>query len=241
MRSQNVIRNVYKWLRSRDLLALLLVLAAVGGLWAFIELADEVMEGETRAFDERLIRAMRHPDNPKDALGAHWFEDGVRDITALGSVAVLALVTLAVLGFVVLHRQFHAFWLVVAAVAGALLLNFVLKQFFDRPRPELVPTLMRETSASFPSGHSMLSAVVYLTLGALLTRLVEPVRLKLYILATAIFLSALVGLSRIYLGVHFPTDVLAGWTVGLVWAIVCWLVAENLQKKGLVEKPGEVS
>jgi len=229
----------YGWLRSQDLVVMLLVLVVVLGVWGFAELADEVIEGDTRAVDEWIIRAMRTPGNPSDAVGPMWFEGTVRDVTALGSAAVITIVLVAVIGFVAIRRQYHALGLIIVSVAGGGLINLLLKHFFARPRPDLVEPLMRETSASFPSGHSLLSAVVYLTLGALLTRLVQPKRLKLYIITTALFLSFIVGLSRVYLGVHYPTDVLAGWTVGLVWAVVCWLVAARLQKRGWVEEAND--
>lgn len=216
---------------------MLLVLVVVLGLWGFGELADEVIEGDTRAVDEWVIRAMRNPDNPADAIGPLWFEEAVRDVTALGSSAVIIIVIVAVTGFVALRRQYHALALIVIAITGGGLLTVLLKHFFARPRPELVEPLVRATSGSFPSGHSLLSAVMYLMLGALLTRLVEPMKLKLYIIATALLLSFVVGFSRVYLGVHYPSDVLAGWTVGLVWAVVCWLVADRLQKRGWVERP----
>lgn len=227
----------YRWLRSQDLVVLLLVLVVVLGLWGFGELADEVIEGDTHAVDEWVILAMRNADNPADAIGPLWFEEAVRDVTALGGGAVITVVVLAVIGFVALRRQYHALGLIVVAITGGGLLNLLLKHLFARPRPELVEPLMRATSGSFPSGHSLLSAVMYLTLGALLTRLVQSMKLKLYIIAVALLLSFMVGLSRVYLGVHYPSDVLAGWTVGLVWAVVCWLVADRLQKRGWVERP----
>ena len=235
-RSERWWEMAYRWLRSQDLIVLLLVLISVLGLWAFAELADEVMEGDTRALDEWVIRAMRHADNQNDALGPVWFEDSVRDVTALGSATVITIVVIVVLGFVAIRRKYHALVLIVIAVAGGGLLNIMLKHLFARPRPELVEPLIRVSTPSFPSGHSLLSAVVYLTLGALLTRLVRPKRLKLYVIGNALFLTFIVGLSRIYLGVHYPTDVLAGWTVGLVWAVVCWLIADALQKRGWLEK-----
>lgn len=227
----------YGWVRSQDLLVLIAVLAIVLGAWVFFELADEVTAGHTREVDEWVIRAMRNPDNPADPVGPAWLEEAVRDITALGSVAVLTLVTIATAGFVAIRRQYHALGLLLGAIIGGMLLNVLLKDFFDRPRPELVPPLLRVQSASFPSGHSLLSAVVYLTLGALLARLVASLKLKIYILVTALVFAFLVGLSRIYLGVHYPTDVLAGWTVGLVWAVICWLSARWLQRRGKVERP----
>jgi undecaprenyl-diphosphatase len=225
----------YAWFRNQDLLVLLLMLGVVLGVWAFFELADGVKEGATRQMDEAVLKWFRSPADLADPVGPRWFEDSVRDITALGGSTVLSLVVLAIAGFVLLQRQFHAFWLMLAAIGGGVLLNVLIKGWFGRPRPELVPHLSHVSSASFPSGHSMLSAVVYFTLAALLTRLVAPLRIRIYILFVALTFSLLVGLSRIYLGVHYPTDVLAGWTLGLLWAILCWLTARFLQKRGAVE------
>ena len=225
----------YAWAR-QDLLVLVLSLCVVGGAWGFMELADEVTEGDTRELDEKIVRALRAEADPSDPVGPVWLEEAVRDLTALGSTVVLLFLSLAVLGFLLMRRQGHAAGLVLAALAGGLLLNWTLKNYFDRPRPELVPHLHHVLTASFPSGHSLLSAVVYLTLGALLARLVEERRLKIYIIAVAGVMSVLVGASRVYLGVHYPTDVLGGWTVGLSWAVLCWLVARQLQRKGAVEK-----
>jgi undecaprenyl-diphosphatase len=227
----------WHWVRNQDLLVLLLSLGVALGLWAFIELADEVKEGSTLGLDARILRALRDPNDLAEPLGPAWLNVMMRDVTALGGVAVLALVTLAVSGFVAIRRQYGALGLLIAAILGGLLLNLILKGVVDRARPEVVPHLMQETSASFPSGHSMLSAVVYVTLGALLARLVEPVRLKVYILSVALLITFLVGVSRIYLGVHYPTDVLAGWTLGSLWAVICWLAARFLQGRGAVEGP----
>lgn len=227
----------WSWVRNQDLLVLLLSLGVALGAWAFIELVDEVREGSTLGIDERIIRALRNSQNPAIPLGPPWLEVVMRDVTALGGVAVLTLVTAAVAGFVAIRRQFHALGLLVAAIGGGLLLNLALKALIDRARPGIVPHLMHETSASFPSGHSMLSAVVYITLGALLARLVEGMRLRVYILVVALLFSFLVGISRAYLGVHYPTDILAGWTLGSLWAVICWLVARFLQNRGQVESP----
>jgi undecaprenyl-diphosphatase len=112
----------------------------------------------------------------------------------------------------------------------------VLKEFFERPRPDLVPHGAEVFTASFPSGHAMMSAVVYLTLGALLARVETGLRVKAFVLSVSVLLTVLVGISRVYLGVHWPTDVLAGWTVGAAWAVMCWLIARVLQRKGRVEE-----
>src|SRR5258706_540917 len=131
--------------------------------------------------------------------------------------------------------QYHALVFLLVAALGGMLLNNLLKPFFGRARPDIALRLTEVTSLSFPSGHAMGSAVIYFTLAALLARLVEPRALKLYFLGLAALLSFLVGASRVYLGVHYPSDVLAGWTVGLAWALLCWTVARYLQVRGSVE------
>ena len=161
----------------------------------------------------------------------------MRDLTSLGSAPVLALFVLAVAGSLVVRRQLHALALVLVATLGGEGLNLLLKGLFDRPRPDLALHLAQVNSPSFPSGHAMESAVIYFTLAALLARLVQPRPLKLYFLGLAAFLSFLVGFSRVYLGVHYPSDVLAGWTAGLAWALLCWTVASYLQQRGAVEPP----
>ncbi len=232
-------RRFREWLGNTDLVVLVAVFLAVGAIWSFIEIADEVVEGETQRIDESIVLALREHADPSDPIGPGWFEEAVRDYTALGGYAVLGLLTVIVSIFLLMNGKSHAMWLVLIATIGGMLLSDLLKAFFDRPRPTIVPHLSHAGSSSFPSGHSMLSAVVYLTLGSLLDRLVEKRRLRLFILCVAMLLTCLVGCSRVYLGVHYPTDVLAGWTVGLAWAILCWLVARWLQRRGVVEKPME--
>jgi undecaprenyl-diphosphatase len=134
-------------------------------------------------------------------------------------------------------RKYHALLLLLAATGGALLLSLLLKDVIDRPRPDLIAHRSHVMTKSFPSGHAMLSAAVYLTLGVLLARLTTSLRLKLYFLCIALLLTLLVGVSRVFMGVHWPTDVMAGWAAGLAWAIGCWLVARWLQRRGSVEPP----
>ena len=220
-------------------LALLLVLAlAASAIWGFAELTDEVLENETHAFDESVLLALRSPTDRSDPLGPGWLEEFMRDITALGSTGVLAFITLAVAGFLVLQRKANAALFVVVAVGGGMLLSTLLKMGFDRPRPDLMPHGSEVYTASFPSGHSMMAAVTYLTLGALLARVQPRRRLKLYLLGLAIVLTAAVGFSRVYLGVHWPTDVVAGWTLGAAWALLCWSGLLWLQRRGQVESEG---
>jgi undecaprenyl-diphosphatase len=241
--------RLYHWLRDHNnLLVLIVALLVVGGVWGFVEIAAEVMEGDTQRFDEWAVRALRMPDpeatpddpRPQVPVGPKWLREVGRDMTALGGVAVLALVTAGVAGYLLMVRKYHAMWLVLVATGGGLVASTVLKYGFDRPRPE-VDHYSHVYTSSFPSGHSMLSAVVYLTLGSLMTRLVPERHVKVYLIVVALLLTMLVGVSRVYMGVHYPTDVLAGWTAGLVWAMVCWLAARYLQKRGAVEKDTEQS
>ena len=203
--------------------------------WAFVKIADEVIEGETHGLDQAVLLALRSSQNPADPIGPGWLEEAARDVTALGGHVVLTFVTLATIAYLLMTRKGHAALLVVAAVGGGMLLSTALKMGFERPRPDLVPHAARVYTASFPSGHAMLSAVTYLTLGALLARVQPSRRLKAYLIGLAVILTVFVGASRVYLGVHWPSDVLAGWCVGAAWASFCWFVALQLQRKGQVE------
>ena len=224
------------WLRGLEIRILLGVLVVVGGAWGFIELADEVKEGDTQRFDDWALRALRRADNPAVPIGPKWAHEIGRDLTALGGIAALTLAIAAVAGFLFLQRNYRVMWLVLGASAGGLVLSTATKALFHRDRPELVPHLSQVMTTSFPSGHSMLSAAVYLTLGVLLARTVTDLRTKLYLVVVPLLLSFLVGLSRVYMGVHFPTDVLAGWALGIVWAVLCWLTARALEGRRAIER-----
>ncbi len=225
------IKRLWLLARSADLYALVAVLLVIGGTWGFIQLLDEVNEGETQRVDEWAIRNIGGYDAPA------WLDEIGRDLTALGGIAVLSIVTLAVGGYLLIEGKTRTLILLAVATIGALVLSFVLKDLIDRPRPELVQHRSYVMTKSFPSGHSMLSAAVYLTLGTLLARLTTRRILKCYYIGIAMLMTGLVGISRVFMGVHWPTDVLAGWTAGLAWAILCWVVARYLQKRGQVDPP----
>lgn len=224
-------------LRGPDARLLLSLLALVVCVWTFVTIANHVAGGRAQPIDERLMRALRVPGDVSQPIGPGWLPGAVRDITALGSAPVLVIFVLAVAGALVARRQYHAVLLLLAATVGGILLNNALKGLFGRPRPDLALHLTDVRSMSFPSGHAMESAIIYLTLAALLARLVQTRTLRLYFLAVAALLTLIVGLSRVYLGVHYPSDVLAGWTAGLAWALLCWTIASYLQRRGSVEPP----
>jgi len=199
--------------------ALIAFLAPALLLYAFFEIADEMGDGDTHGMDRAVLEALRTPGDPHDPAGPRWLDDAVRDLTSLGSTSVLTLVTLLATGYLLVNKRVGMALAVAAGVAGGSILSTLLKTIFERPRPEFIAEGVAIDSWSFPSGHAMLSAVTYLTVGALMTR-AEPRRaVKRYILGAAIALTLLIGASRVYLGVHYPTDVLAGWCVGAAWAL----------------------
>lgn len=210
---------------ARTLAALFVV---VGCGWGFLELADEVSEGATAKFDRTVLVALRQPGDLSAPIGPESLQRVVRDITSLGSAALLALITLLTAGWLGIRRRWNLVALLLVSVLGATLVSVTLKEFFDRERPDLAFRLMPTSDMSFPSGHSTLSAATFLTIGLLLSAATAARREKLYFMGWAVFLTVLVGLSRLYLGVHFPTDVLAGWCIGTAWALACSLLARYL-------------
>ncbi len=231
----SIVSRLFAWLGAREAGTLAALLLAAAGIWMFVELADEVLEGETTSADERLLLALRAPNDAADPVGPSWVEDIARDVTGLGGAGILTLLTIASAGLLVIQRSTHLAAYLLAAVGSGTIVSTLLKLGFDRPRPDLVAHGQIVYTSSFPSGHSMLSAVVFLTLGALLASGQTDVRVRVYLIALAVFLTVLIGLSRVYLGVHWPTDVLAGWTAGAAWALLCWALAEQLRRRGRVE------
>ena len=195
----------------------------------FAMLADEVSEGATQKLDAAVLAALRVPGSANDPIGPAWFEEAMRDVTALGSFAVLAPLVLLAAAYLALDgKRRTAGFLLVAAISGTIL-STAMKMVFDRPRPEFTQAA-RVFTASFPSGHSLVSAIVYLSLGALLAEQAETAALRRFYFAVAIVATLAIGLSRIYLGVHYPTDVVAGWLLGTSWAICCFWVVRVRRK-----------
>ncbi|WBV43395.1 phosphatase PAP2 family protein [Pseudoroseomonas cervicalis] len=229
----------FSWGQFVMLAALLL---CAGALLGFAALVDEALEGDTHAFDRTVLLALRDPADTANPIGPFWLEIMMRDFTSLGSHAVLMLIGALALGYMLLLRKPLSALLLALSFGGATALNGLLKQGFDRPRPELVSHLVEVHTASFPSGHAMLSAACYLTLGTLLAGVTPRRRLKLYVMGAAMLLTLLVGGSRVYLGVHWPTDVLAGWCLGAAWAMGCWValrlwLSRQARRAGAAEPP----
>jgi undecaprenyl-diphosphatase len=208
--------------------------AVAVGFFAFVRIADEVTEEAAPGFDAWTIGLFRDPSGCE--IGPLWLKEAMRDLTALGSTSVLTLVTLATASFLAISRKAHASLLVVGAVGTGVLLSNGLKYLFARDRPPCAEAAAATFTASFPSGHSMMAAVTYLTLGVLLARTQRAPLVKLYVLVVALLLTALVGVSRVFLGAHWPSDVLGGWALGAAWALLCWLLALWLQSRGGVEE-----
>ncbi|MDQ3036253.1 MAG: phosphatase PAP2 family protein [Myxococcota bacterium] len=221
-------------LKQTDLRLLITLLTMVASVWVFVLIADSVGEGGTQAFDDSVVHTFRDPSMPGRVAGSETIAELARDVTALGSIPVLTFVILAVVGFLALSRLYRALVLVLVSAIGGTVWTFALKELFARERPRFSLDDVVSTS-SFPSGHAALSAVVFLTLAALLARLVERRTLRAYIVAVAAFATCIVGVSRVALGVHYPSDVLAGWTLGLSWALFCWTAMMVLQRRGTVE------
>jgi undecaprenyl-diphosphatase len=215
----------------------LLLLGSV--FWIFMEVADEVIEGEIQAMDTRILLSFREPDNRADPIGPLWVEEVIRDSTALGGFAFLTFLVFSVAGTFFLKGKNRLGIFLLGSVAGGLILSQILKAGFDRPRPDLVPHLSHVSTGSFPSGHSTMAAVVFCTLGALLAYREDLKRMKVYFISLAGFLTGVVGFSRVYLGVHWPSDVAAGWALGIGWATASLLVYQYIYVRKRRNTPGD--
>jgi undecaprenyl-diphosphatase len=222
-----------------ELAVLLSIIAVAICGFTFAELADDVMEGDAHAFDTAILLALRNAADPADPLGPRWLEELARDVTAFGGTGVLIFFTLATVYYLVLIEKRRHAVVVLVATASGWALSQALKMGFDRPRPDLVPHGAYVETASFPSGHAMMASLIYFTLAALIARAHPQIHAKSFVLSLALIIVVLVGISRVYLGVHWPTDVIAGWIIGPAWALLCWVIARQLQLRGQVEpEPG---
>jgi undecaprenyl-diphosphatase len=201
----------------------------------FLALAGQVQSGATRQWDERLLVALRNPADRAEPVGPSWLHGAALDATALGSPLILTFVVIASVGFLYFEGQRRVALTAVLTIGGGALLSGILKQVFARPRPDIVPHLRDVGGLSFPSGHSMGAAIVYFTLGVMFMKAFKSRRAKAFCLSWAFFLATIVGASRVYLGVHYPSDVLAGWLAGLGWGMACFAVAQFIPTRPVPE------
>jgi undecaprenyl-diphosphatase len=208
-----------------DVSVLVAGLIVVAGVFGVIELMQLASAATPPAFDAQILLAFREAGRPDTPLGPHWLKEAVRDVTSLGSATVVFLLAAVVAIHLALSRRASTGLFVLFAVTGGQALVSLLKLLVNRPRPEIVSHLAQVSTLSFPSGHATMSAVTYLTLGLLAARFLPRRATKIYVVALAVVLTFLIGVSRLYLGVHWPSDVMAGWCAGFAWASLCWLAA----------------
>lgn len=197
------------------------------GLLIFARLTGKMINGETGKFDQTVLLWFRNPEDLADPVGPQVLEVIVRDITALGGVMLLSLLCLCVFGYLWLQKQRKLAGFVLACVVAGTMMNTLLKELIARPRPDIFAHATDAALSSFPSGHAMMSTIVFLTLGALLSLSTENKRIKTYILLWSVLLPFIVGISRLYLGVHWPTDIIAGWVAGATWSLLCLLIYDR--------------
>jgi undecaprenyl-diphosphatase len=193
-------------------------------LLAFLGLGAAMLTGVLEALDRDLLLALRGPGGLGDPVGSRGIEEAVRDLTALGGTTLVAVTTVAVSLFLLAQRQGRHAVVLAGVVLLAWLTKDTAKHLFGRARPDLVPHEVFVSSASFPSGHTTMGTALILTLAVLASRYGPSGRGRLLIYGSAVLLAGLVGFSRVYLGVHWPSDVVAGWCLGVFWAATAWVV-----------------
>lgn len=204
---------------------------AAAAVLAFLHIASEVREGEFSTFDRAVLMALRVNGDPHHARGPLWLTESLRDITALGGLTVLILViAMAAIALLAYGHRRHAAVLVVATL-GAQLSSGLFKNFYDRVRPTFAIYGDLPTSMSFPSGHSTVATAAYFLLAVILASLEPKPAIKILAFAVAGLLALLIGFSRLYLGVHWPSDVAAGWCLGAAWALAASLVLRALKRR----------
>jgi undecaprenyl-diphosphatase len=223
------------WLSQKDLRLQLELLAFAGLAWMFFAIADAVKENETKSIDEVILLALRADPAGKDPVGPPWLEYAMRDLSALGGGPVATLITVLVVGYLLIDRKPRLAIMLSVCALGTWAVMAAFKDLYARGRPVLIEPMYGAAGFAFPSGHASIAAALYVTLGFLIASHLPRRALRLYVIGVGAFLALLVGFTRVYIGVHYPSDVVAGWTVGLAWALLCGLVSRRLQRRGVVE------
>lgn len=199
------------------------------GIMTFVEIADDMTEADGQAFDGMVLHWMQPvPGQPR---GPWWLHEAAADLTSLGGISVLTLFALVALGMLLILRKRLSALLLVVGLLGGVGLSEGLKALFERQRPPLHYQAVETLNASFPSGHALLSTVFYLTVAVMMTRAFPKRRLKAYVLGVGMIFALIVGLTRVYLGAHWASDVMAGWCIGAAWAMALWLVSYAIERR----------
>ncbi|WGM32905.1 phosphatase PAP2 family protein [Brevundimonas sp. NIBR11] len=199
------------------------------GIMTFVEIADDMTEADGQAFDQMVLHWMQPvAGQPR---GPWWLHEAAADLTSLGGISVLTLFAIVALVFLLILRKRLSALLLIVGLAGGVGLSEGLKALFERQRPPAVYQAVETLNASFPSGHALLSTVFYLTVAVMLTRAFPRKRVKAWVLGVGMTFALIVGLTRIYLGAHWASDVMAGWCVGAAWAMALWLVSYAVERR----------
>lgn len=208
-----------------------IALAAVAGSVAILALLGRTIAGGHQfAFDRSIMLALRQPDL-LTPVGPTWLRQVMIDITALGGETVLTLAVALTVGFLVASRHLLTAALVLGGTVSGSIAVALAKNLVGRPRPALVDHLVEVGSASFPSGHAANSAIIYLTIALVVIQIVPARQARAFLFVATVLLVTAIGSSRVYLGVHWPSDVLAGWSFGSLWALAWWAIGSRLRAK----------
>ncbi|MGD1005621.1 MAG: phosphatase PAP2 family protein [Ignavibacteriaceae bacterium] len=200
------------------------------GIVLFCLVSLSVISGKINYIDNAILLSLRNTNNHSIPIGPGWLLNFMRDVSALGSVTIVVLITILTSGFLILKKEYPSLRVVLFASISGGIIELLMKGIFSRPRPHIVPHLVNVDSLSYPSGHSAISAIIYLSLIFIIFTLDIKRSIKISFLYSAIFLILLIGISRIYLGVHYPSDVLGGWALGLIWSSISVILAHNFKK-----------
>lgn len=208
-----------------------IAMAALAGAVAILALIGRTVgNGHVFAFDRDVMLALRQTDR-LTPVGPDWLRQAVIDVTALGGETVLTLVIALTIGFLIVNRHLLTAALVFGGTVSGSIGVALAKQLVGRERPALVDHLVEVGSASFPSGHAANSAIIYLTIALTVMQIVPAKRARWFLFAATLLLVTAIGVSRVYLGVHWPSDVLAGWSFGALWALAWWALGHRLRRR----------
>lgn len=207
-----------------------IAMAALAGAVLVLAVLGRTIAGGARfAFDSGIMLSLRQAANPAVPTGPAWLKQAMIDITALGGETVLTLAVALTIGFLAASRHLLAAALVFAGTVTGSIAVALAKSWVGRQRPALIDHLVEVGSASFPSGHAANSAIIYLTIALVSIQVIPHRAARWFLLAATLLLVAAIGVSRVYLGVHWPSDVLAGWSFGTLWALAWWAAGSWLR------------